>query len=165
MSDKTVVAAMIAAFAAVTASGVALYQGATVATIEAREKTWEVQLKRRDERHETYQKAIDLLTDYEWRHEDKNYEVVEAFTVPFVRAANRIRVHGSPASVAAMDEIQRSFAQLNHAKSESDQATAFDAIRLGLDQLVDAARADVGPKREDDLLDVSFSKGAGPKAW
>ena len=119
MSDKTVVAAIIAAIAAVIAACFSLYQGAIVADITARQKTWEVELRRRDERLETYQKAIDLLTDFGWRFDDKNYDIKQTFTVPFVRAANRVRVHGSPASVAAMDKIQGGFAKWNVAKTDS----------------------------------------------
>ena len=159
MSDKTVVAAMIAAIAAVIAACFSLYQGVIVAN----EKTWEVELRRRDERLETYQKAIDLLTEFEWRSGDKNYDVKQAFTIPFVRAANRVRVHGSPASVAAMDEIQGGFVKWNDAKTYSEHNASLNAIDVGLDHLVDAARDDVGPKREDGLPKVSHSKGAGPR--
>ena len=99
MSDPTVVAAIVTAiaalFAALFAAGFSLYQGINVANIAARQKTWEVVLRRRDERLETYQKAIDLLTDLSWRNSDKDYDVVRDFTVPFVRANNRIRVHGA----------------------------------------------------------------------
>ena len=174
MSDKTVVAAMIAAIAALLAAGFGLYQGINVANITARQKiweaefaarqkTWEVELRRRDERLETYQKAIDLLTDFEWRYGDKDYDVKRDFNVPFVRAANRVRVHGSPATVAAMDEIQSGFGRLNDSKTERDRNASLNAIQTGLDHLVDTARDDVGPKPEDGLPDVPYHKGAGPR--
>jgi hypothetical protein len=163
VSDKAVLAAIIAAIAAVIASCFSLYQGFIVANIAARQKTWEVELQRRDERHETYQKAIDLLTDFGWRDGDKNYDIEQAFTIPFVRAANRVRVHGSPASVAAMDEIQVAFAKWNEAKTDRERNTFLNAIQVGLDPLVDAARDDVGPKPEDGLPEVPHSKGAGPR--
>jgi hypothetical protein len=167
LSDKPLVAAVIAALAAVIAACFSLYQGTIVANIEARQKTWEVELRRRDERLETYQKAIDLLTDFGWRSGDKTYDndIKEAFTIPFVRAANRVRVHGSPASVAAMDEIEGGFAGWNAAKTESEHKASWVAIQAGLDHLVDAARDDVGPKLEDGLREVPHSKGAGPRTF
>jgi hypothetical protein len=77
----------------------------------------EYQLKRRSERLETYQRAIDLLTNYGWRNvSGRKYDVVNEFTIPFVRSANRVRIHGSPASVVAIDEVQKGFAMLNGAK-------------------------------------------------
>lgn len=163
MSDKTVVAALIAAIAALIASCFSLYQGVIVANIAARQKTWEVELRRHDERLETYQKAIDLLTDFGWRYGDKSYDIKQAFTIPFVRAANRVRVHGSPDSVAAMDEIQVGFAKWNDARTDSERNASFNAIQVGLDHLVDAARDDVGPKPVDRLPEVPHSKGAGPR--
>src|ERR1700730_7869177 len=54
---------------------------------------------------------------------------VREFTIPFVRAANRVRVYGSPASIAAMDEIQEGFAMLNRAKGEAEREAAGKAIR------------------------------------
>jgi len=45
------------------------------------------------ERQETYQTAIDLLTDLGWREDyDRSFGVVKDFTIPFVRAANRVLV-------------------------------------------------------------------------
>jgi hypothetical protein len=94
----------------------------------------------------------------------RKYDVVREFTIPFVRAANRVRVYGSPASIAAMDEIQEGFAMLNRAKGEADREAAEKAIRIGHDHFVMAAREDVGPRKEDHLKDVSFRKGGGPPA-
>ncbi len=160
MSDNTVVAAIIAATAAVIAAGFGLYQG----ELANRQNEWEVELRRRDSRLETYQKAIDLLTDFGWRIRiDKDYDVVHEFTIPFLRAANRVRVHGSPASVAAMDEVQQGFGELNSANTPSEHAAAMKAIDVGLDHLVDAARVDVGPQPEDRLDPVKFLPGAGPR--
>jgi hypothetical protein len=159
MSDKTILAAIIAAAAAVIAACFGLYQG----ELSARQNAWEVELRRRDSRLETYQKAIDLLTDFGWRSNDKDYDVVHEFSIPFVRAANRVRVHGSPASVAAMDEVQRALDKMNHAKTESEQNAAETAFDVGLDDLVIAARDDVGPKKEDGLPVVPFMPGAGPR--
>lgn len=160
MSNSTVVAAIIAAAAAVIAACFGLYQ----AEIADRQNTWEAELRRRDSRLETYQKAIDLLTDFGWRiRGDKPYDIENEFTIPFVRAANRVRVHGSPASVAAMDEVQRALDKMNHAKTESERNAAEIAFNVGLDDLVIAARDDVGPKKEDGLPVVPFIPGAGPR--
>jgi hypothetical protein len=160
VSDNTVVAAIIAAAAAVIAAGLGLYQG----ELATRQNAWEAELRRRDSRLETYQKAIDLLTDFGWRSGDKDYDVVHEFSIPFVRAANRVRVHGSPASVAAMDEVQLALAQMNRAKTGSEQEAANTAFKTGLDHLVEAARDDVGPKKEDGLAPAKFIPGAGPSA-
>ena len=72
--------------------------------------------------------AIDLLTDWGWQRSIPNYDIVHEFNIPFVRAANHVRVYGSPASVAAMDEIQEGFALLNRAKGETKLAEAYEAI-------------------------------------
>jgi hypothetical protein len=157
---ENILAATIAAIAAVIAACFGVYQG----YIAARQRTWEVKLRRRDSRLETYQNAIDLLTEFCWRRSnDKDYDVVHEFSIPFVRAANRIRVHGSPASVSAMDEVQRALDKRNHAKTESEQNAAGIAFNRGLDDLVDAARDDVGPKTEDELPEVPHMRGAGPR--
>jgi hypothetical protein len=150
---------------AVLVAGVGAFTTTHVANVETSRKTLEYQLKRRNERQETYQTAIDLLTDWGWRSSDRKYDVVHEFTIPFVRAANRVQVYGSPASIAAMDEIQEGFAMLNRAKGESELQAAQKAIRLGHDHFVIAARADVGPRIEDDLKEVPFHQGAGPSAW
>jgi hypothetical protein len=81
-----------------------------------------------------------------------------------VRTANQLRVYGSPASIAAMDELQEAFSKLNRAESDSERAAADEAIRKGHDAFVIAARADVGPRDEDGLENVPFRPGAGPSA-
>jgi hypothetical protein len=161
----TIVTAAISGAAGFLGALVGVFGTAHVANIETRRKKWEYQLKRRSERQDTYQTAIDLLTDWGWRGDgDPGYDVVRDFSIPFVRSANRVRVYGSPASIAAMDEIQEGFARLNRAKGESARAAAEEAIRLGHDHFVIAARADVGPRQDDDLPDVPFRPGAGPSA-
>jgi hypothetical protein len=159
MSDKTVLTAIIAATAVVIAACLSLFQ----AEIAARQNSWEAELRRRDSRLETYQKAIDLLTDFGWRYGNKDYDTKHEFTIPFVRAANRVRLHGSPATIAAMDEIQQGLAKWNQAKTDNETNAATNAIGVGLDHLVDAARVDVGPKKEDGLLEVPYIRGAGPR--
>jgi hypothetical protein len=166
MPDITVIATS-AITGAVTVLGalVGALASAHTASVETRRRNWEYQVKRRGERQETYQTAIDLLTDWGWRSDtDPNFDVVRDFTIPFVRAANRVRVYGSPASIAAMDAIQEGFAKLNRAGNESERAAADDAISAGHDSFVIAARADVGPRDEDGLEKVPFRPGAGPPA-
>lgn len=86
---------------------------ARVATLETRRQHWAYEQTRRGERQAAYQTVIDLLSDWGWRAEYvKGFDIVRDFTIPFVRAANRVRVYGSPASVAAVDEIQESLALL-----------------------------------------------------
>ena len=165
-SDVTVIAtAAISGAVAVLVAGVGAFTTTQVANVEASRKSLEDQMKRRSERKETYQAAIDLLTDLGWREiSDRKYDVVREFTIPFVRTANRVRVYGSPASIAAMDEIQQGFAMSNKAKGDSEREAAAKAISLGQEHFVIAARADVGPRPEDHLADVPFHQGAGPPA-
>ena len=166
-SDKVTIIgpAAISGALVVLAAVVGAFATLHVADIETSRKNLEYQLKRRSERLETYQRAIDLLTDYGWRNlSGRKYDVVNEFTIPFVRSANRVRVHGSPASVAAMDEVQKGFAMLSGSKNDRERNAAEEAISTGLDHLVNAAREDVGPRlKEDDLRDVSFQPGAGPR--
>ena len=165
-SDVTVIAtAAISGAVAVLVAAVGAFTTTHVANVETSRKNLEYHLKRRSERQETYQTAIDLLTDRGWREaSDRKYDIIREFTIPFVRVANRVRVYGSPASIAAMDEIQEGFAMLNRAKEESEREAAEQAIRGGQDHFVMAAREDVGPRVEDELKDVPFHPGAGPSA-
>jgi hypothetical protein len=168
MSDSNVLStAAISGVVAIIVAGATTLTTIHVANIEAAQKNEELQLKRRSERLENYQTAVDLLTDLGWRIGDPKYNhaIVREFNIPFVRAANRLRIYGSPASVAAMDEIQDAFRMLNLAKGETERAAAGKALRLGHDHLVIAAREDVEPRKEDDLRDVPFRPGAGPSAW
>jgi hypothetical protein len=108
-----VVAAVSAAFSGAAGAFVGAFATLYGANLETRRRMLEYQLRRRSERQETYKTAIDLLTDWGWRREHPKYDVINEFTIPFVRAANHVRVYGSPASIAAMDEIQEAFALLN----------------------------------------------------
>jgi hypothetical protein len=165
MADITLIStSAISGAVAVLAALVGAYATGRSANMETRRQQWEYRQKRRSERQETYQTAIDLLTDWGWRHEDKKFDVVRDFTILFVRAANRVRVYGSPASVAAMDELQAAFAQLNRAHDDHEFEAAYEAIRKAHDHFVIAARADVGPQAEDGLAPVPFREGAGPTA-
>ena len=64
--------------------------------------------------------AIDLLTDLGWQRSIPNYGIVPEFTIPFVRAANHVRVYGSPASIAAMDEIQEGLCPLEQGEGRDE---------------------------------------------
>jgi hypothetical protein len=147
-------------------AGITTFATFQVTKMELAEKQYELALQRRNERRENYQTVINLLTDFEWRSGDHKYDeqVVELFTLPFVRAANRVRVYGSPACIAALDEIQGGFGKLNRAKGESERVAATRQIHAGLDHLVINAREDVGPRKEDKLREVHFEPGAGPSA-
>jgi len=164
MADITVIAtAAISGSVGILAALVGAYAHTRVAKLETLRKAQEYQQTRRSERQATYQAAIDLMTDFGWRTGDSNFDVVREFTIPFVRCANRVRVYGSPASIAAVDKIQEGFSKLNAAQTEADSETAYADIAVGHDDLVIAARVDVGPRPEDGLADVPFQKGAGPR--
>jgi hypothetical protein len=133
-SNGTIIAtAAISGTVAVLVGGLGAFTTTHVANVETNRKILEYSLKRRSERQETYKTAIDLLTDWGWRSDDRKYDVVHEFTIPFVRAANHVRIYGSPASIAAMDEIQEGFAMLNRAKGESERQAAEKAISLAHD--------------------------------
>jgi hypothetical protein len=133
-----------------------------VANSEIAQKNKELLVKRRSERQENYQTAIDLLTDLSWRRGDPKYDaaIEREFSLPFIHAANRVRVYGSPATVAAIDEIQEALRMSNRAKRDSERVAAGTALLLGLDHLVIAAREDVGPKKEDELREFHFIRAS-----
>ena len=159
-----VIAAVSAAFSGAAGAFVGAFATLRAANLETNRTILEYGLRRRSERQETYKVAIDLLTDWGWQRSIPDYDIVREFSIPFVRAANHVRVYGSPASIAAMDEIQEGFALLNRAKGETKLAEAYEAIGKAHDQFVMAARADVGPRKEDELPEVPFRQGAGPRA-
>jgi hypothetical protein len=122
---------------------------------------------RRNERKQTYAAAIDLLTDYGWRMQYEpgyNANIVQEFTIPFIHTANRVRLYCSPESIAAMDELQEAFASLNAAGNDREVDEAEARIAHARDMFVDAARDDVGPRRQDRLAAAPFRTGAGPSA-
>ena len=166
MSDSNVLStAAISGVVAVIVAAITTFTSIYVARSEIAQRNEELLVKRRGDRLASYQKAIDLLTDWEWRRGDRKYDkaVVREFTLPFVHAANQMRVYGSPATIAAMDEIQIAFGALGRTSVEAERVAAEKAIHVGLDHLVIAAREDVGPQKEDHLRDdVSFHQGAGP---
>ena len=162
-ADTSVLAAVIAAAASIGAAVTALLGNLYMATAETRRRRTEAQIERRKERKEAYLAAIDLMTDWQWRLDDPKFDVVRDFSILFVRSATRVRLYGSPASIAAVDEIQEGLAKLNRARDETGRAGAQETIGTALDHLVIAARADVGP-RDDDLPQLRFREGAGPRA-
>lgn len=117
--------------------------------------------QRRNERQEAYVSILDLLADFGWDSEfpPKNYDVVLSFTKPFLHAANRVRLYGSPAAIAAVYQLQLAFAALNR----RDTGTS-NLFRKGTEAFTLAARDDVGPRPEDGLKDVDFPPGLGPPA-
>jgi hypothetical protein len=122
---------------------------------------------RRNERKQTYAAAIDLLTDYGWRRQYEpgyNANIVQEFTIPFIHTANRVRLYCSPASIAAMDELQEAFTSLNAARTDQELKEAEARVAHARDMFVNAAREDVGPRRQDRLATATFRLGAGPPA-
>jgi len=167
MSDSNVLStAAISGLVALVVAGITSFTTFYATSSEIAQKNKELVLKRRGERLENYQTAIDLLTDFGWRSGDPKYDeaVEREFSIPFVRAANRVRIYGSPATIAAIDEIQNALRMRNIAKRDTERAAAGQAFDRGLDHLVMAAREDVGPKKEDELKEVPFRQGAGPRA-
>ncbi|MBR0778734.1 hypothetical protein JQ625_28235 [Bradyrhizobium diazoefficiens] len=168
MSDSSPLSTLaISSLVALVVAGITTFTTIHVTNSEIAQKNEELRMKRRSERLESYQKVIDLLTDYGWRSGDPKYDeaVDHEFSIPFVRAANRVRVYGSPATIAALDEIQVALAAKSKAKRDIERVAAAKSIQLGLDHLVIAARADVGPKDEDKLNqdNIHFRPGAGPR--
>jgi hypothetical protein len=120
--------------------------------------------QRRTDRQQAYLLALDLLTDFGWDAGLKRYDVVESFNKPFLHAANRVRLYGSPAAIGAIAKIQDGFAALNDADGDSAVASAQELVSRGMDEFADAARDDVGPRPEDALKDVVYERGLGPPA-
>jgi hypothetical protein len=150
MTDNVTViaAAAISGTVGVVAALVGAFASAHVKDVEVSQKNQEYQLKRRAERQETYQTAIDLLTDMQWRAScDFQFDMVRDFTIPFIHTANKMRVYGSPESIAAMDEIQEAFSRSNRAMEKSEREAAMAALSVGQDHFVTAARTDVGHAR------------------
>src|SRR5262249_27462393 len=111
----------------------------------------EAREKRRSERQTTYLMTMDLVTDWGWESDEPGYDVERRFSLPFVRASNRVRLYGSPASVAAIDDMQRGLNLLNKAqRGDGDSAAAYKAIYAAYDKFVIAAREDVGPREDED---------------
>jgi hypothetical protein len=88
--------------------------------------------------------------------------IVQEFTIPFVRMANHVRLYCSPASIAAMDAVQEAFASLNAARTDLEVEEAEAGVAQAQAIFISAARADVGPRRQDRLAAAPFRPGAGP---
>jgi hypothetical protein len=97
MTDNVTViaAAAISGTVGVVAALVGVFGSAHVKDVEVSQKNQEYQLKRRAERQETYQTAIDLLTDMQWRASyDFQFDMVRDFTIPFIHTTNKMRKSG-----------------------------------------------------------------------
>lgn len=157
VTDVTAIA--VAAISSSAALGGAWLQAHTSTRVNAE--------TRRNERKQTYAAAIDLLTDYGWRTQyepDYSANIVQEFTIPFIHMANRVRLYCSPASIEAIDKLQEAFTSLNAAHTDSELEDAEARIAQARDMFVNAARADVGPRRQDRLATATFRPGAGPPA-
>jgi hypothetical protein len=167
-SDTSLIASLIAAGASLGAAAAAWFGNYYGANAETRRRQLEHQLERRRERKEAYLKAIDLVTDWQWREQyDPDFDILKDFTILFVRSATRIRLYGSPVSIAAVDEIQEGLHKLNEANEKQNEGAgtaAYKAIGIALDHLVIAARADVGSQDDDKVPNVPFRQGGGPRA-
>lgn len=166
MIDLTIVAtAAISGGIALAAAGLQARTSLRQMSMEEHKQEHMEAEQRRLDRRKVYEAAIDLLSDYSWDSDDPRAQadVVDRFTKPFVQMANRMRIYGSPESVAAVDEIQRGFALLNNAADDPAIANAWITVNTGIDRLYEAARTDVGPRPQDGLKDVDFQRGAGPR--
>jgi len=56
------------------------------------------------------------VTDWGWESDKPGYDVERGFSLPFVRESNRVRLYGSPASIAAIDDMQQELNLLNRAQ-------------------------------------------------
>lgn len=162
--DNTIAAAVIAGISGVLGSLTGFTGSLYLAHNETVQKQEEHLIKRRDERKAAYIQAINLVTDWQWRRASNDPNADRDFTIPFVRSATAVRLYGSPASINAVDRIQSGLKQLNNAQDRRSLDVAYTEINAGLDELVEVARSDVGPRLdEDNLPDVSFRRGAGPR--
>jgi hypothetical protein len=169
MLESPIGTAVIAGAVSIVVALAAFLANVLVASAETGRRRWEYQMKRRSERQEAYLLAIDVLTEWQWRDGDPDFDVKKDFTLKFVRAASRVRIYGSPASIAALDEIQTGLAMRNRANSKKKVEEAEEAIGIGLDHMFIAASADVGPHSEDNLgkkvaIANAPREGAGPRA-
>jgi hypothetical protein len=166
MTDVTVIATTaITGGVAVLTAGIGYLAGARQVQAEDARQRLEFATRRREERRDAYQAMADLLTDYGWSAYTAE-DVATAFNKPFLHAANRVRLYGSPRAVAAVDAIQLAFAEMHAAQDagEEAQSRAADAFDRAMDALYRAAREDVGPRPEDGLAPARFSPGSGPRA-
>ena len=120
---------------------------------------------RRLERREVYVTMLDLLSDFSW--DGAGEDVVDTFSKPFVRVATRVRIQGSPAAIAALDEVQYGLAMFNAVGDppiEKELDAAWKRIGGGTDAFYAAAREEFGPRPEDGLRAVEHRSGGGPPA-
>jgi hypothetical protein len=162
--DNAIAAAAIAGMSAVLGSLTGVAGSLYTAHTQAAQSNEEHQIKRRDERKAAYLQAINLVTDWQWGRANNSPNADRDFSIPFVRSSTAVRVFCSPAAINAVDKIQIGLSHLNGANDQKSLDAAYTEISRGLDDLVVAARSDVGPRPEDQLPDVAFRHGAGPHA-
>jgi hypothetical protein len=166
MTDVTVIATTaITGGVAVLTAGIGYLTGLRQAHAEDARQRLELATRRREERRDAYQAMADLLTDYGWSDYTAE-DVATLFNKPFLHAANRVRLLGSPRAIAAVDDIQLAFAEMHAAQGAGDEAQsrAAAAFDRGMDALYTAAREDIGPRPEDGLAPATFRRGSGPRA-
>jgi hypothetical protein len=105
--------------------------------------------------------VIDLLTEWRWLRDDPSLMLWAASRSPLYERPIGHGYTEASGSVAAIDEIQEGLKLLNKAKSNADRAAANNAIDIGHDHLVIAARKDVGRRKADGLTKVLPGSGAG----
>jgi hypothetical protein len=116
---------------------------------------------RRQERQALYEQLLDVLTLWSIRQEGDD----DTFTKPFNNLQHRIRLYGSPASIAAVDAIEEALDVWGRRTDQQTTDAAWSRFWDAVDLFVIATRADVGPRPEDGLADVPFVKGLGPRAF
>jgi hypothetical protein len=162
VTDVTVIAtAAISGGVGLTAALMQMLTNIRQTDAERDRHTADAKAQRRGERQAAYISIMDLLADFGWdsAFPTEGYNVVEAFNKPFLHAANRVRLYGSPAAIAAIDRIQEGLAAMN--RTDAAAGALFDE---GANAFTIAAREDVGPRQEDGLKDVNFQQGTGPAA-
>jgi hypothetical protein len=126
MFDVTVVAtAAIAGGVGLTAAVMQARTSWRQVDAERARHTADAVAQRRNERREAYVSIADLVVDFGWDSDlpGKKYDVVESFNKPFLHAANRVRLYGSPAAIAAVDQIQQGLSAMN--RDDAAAGTCF----------------------------------------
>jgi hypothetical protein len=157
MTDTTVVATTaITAAAGVGGAWIGMLAGRHQIRAEDRRQRWLEAQRRRDERKQAYQVAIDLIADWFWDTDSPpaDYDVLTSFTKPFVHAANAVRVYGSDRALAAIDRFQTGLTGFNAVQdsaepNEQEVEAVWSELGAAFLDLFEAARSDVGPSADD----------------
>ena len=91
MAESTIATATIAGVVGVVGALAGLVANVLVARAETRRRNWEYQMKRRSERQEAYLAAIDLVTEWQWRQDDSDFNVMSDFTLNVTTQVGRRR--------------------------------------------------------------------------